>query len=309
MPIVPDASVDETSVSDSKLDSLPSDSSDAGVCPKPTVTEPPGPRVTTRDATGSGPCAGRTLGSVIDAVLAAHPELADIKTLWTPEHITDGSFIHAFALPDGGFALVFKRGGGDCPAGCTENEYWYFRTDGSCGVSQVGHYHPTYGSGCVNVDGSPMWSVPAPIDPASVCGADLVPKDISGTFSLCADGMRTACTPKAGAEKPTPLPTALTIVIAQRKDDLSKGTVTLTGTGHSLIDGVPIDAVFQRKRFTATKEYSNLPSKCPEQYSISIALDFEGIVPGSLSLFESHTLDCATSGYCKGAINAKLVVR
>ena len=40
----------------------------------------------------------------------------------------DGSRIHAFQSPDGGFSLVFLRGSGDCPSGCIERRYWYFET-------------------------------------------------------------------------------------------------------------------------------------------------------------------------------------
>jgi hypothetical protein len=156
-----------------------------------------------------------------------------------------------------------------------------------------------------------MWTVPATPDPATLCGADLSAKDISGTYSLCADGTRTACTAKMGAEPTVPLPSALTLVVAQTKGDLSKGTVTLTGTGHPRVDGVPLDATFMRRRFTATKSYSNLPSTCPDEYGVTIELDFEGVrVPGGLGFHEFHTLDCPKdpTGYCKGELHATLVV-
>jgi hypothetical protein len=251
---------------------------------------------------------------VIDAIHAAYPELSDITAVYAPGGMGDGSFVYAFAVPDG-FALVLKRGGGDCPAGCTENEYWYFETDSTCGVRQLGHYHPSAaysGPPCTAIDGAPMWGLPPPPDPAAVCGADLSAKDISGTYSLCADGTRTACTAKAGAEPIVPLPSALTLVVAQSKTDLSKGIVTITGTGHTRIDGVALDATFLRRRLKAAKTYSNLPSTCPDEYNLSIELDFEGVlVPGGLSFFELHTLDCAKdpSSYCKGELHASLVVR
>ncbi|MBI2391996.1 MAG: hypothetical protein HYV09_20560 [Deltaproteobacteria bacterium] len=133
--------------------------SDGGpvTCPKPKAVAPPGPRLTAETAKGSGVCAGRTLGQAIDAAYAAMPSLKDITVLYDPEKVmSDGSFVHAFQKPDGGFAIVFKRGGGDCPAGCTENEYWYFETDAACATKQVGHYLPTWGSGCVNVVGAPL---------------------------------------------------------------------------------------------------------------------------------------------------------
>ena len=58
----------------------------------------------------------------------------------------DGSFIYAFAT-ETGFAVTFKRGGGDCPAGCAENEYWYFVTDPACAPMQVGHFNAAWGPG------------------------------------------------------------------------------------------------------------------------------------------------------------------
>lgn len=39
----------------------------------------------------------------------------------------------------GRMTYLFRRGAGDCPAGCTENEFWYFRR-GSAGTEFVGHF-------------------------------------------------------------------------------------------------------------------------------------------------------------------------
>lgn len=285
---------------------------DAGTtCPKPAAIAPPGPRVTTRAALGTGACAGKSLGSAIDAIHAANPSLADIATVYDPEKITtDGSFVYAFRLSDG-FALALKRGGGDCPAGCTENEYWYFQTDAACAPKQVGHYHPTYGSGCVNVDGAAMWATPAPLDPKYVCGSDTTAQDISGTYAVCMTGNKTACSVKGGDEPTVAVNGNLTVKIAQRPDDRSKGTVTVTGTGHPKIDGVPFDATFMRRRFAVTASYSNLPAKCPDEWQLSIELDFEGVaVPGKLSFFEMHAVGCSETigggDYCKGIVGLQL---
>lgn len=303
---------DDTSDAGGTSDSSSDASSDAPTCSLQQRPAPPGPALRSRDAIGSGACAGKTLGGVLDAIHAAHPELADIATIYDPAPgaIGDGSFVYPFALPDGGFAIVFKRGGGDCPAGCTENEYWYFRTDAACVPSSVGHYHPTFGPKCITIDGSPMWATPNALDPASICAADLTPQDVSGTYALCADGKRTACTDKAGAESFVPIASALTMTIAQRAGDRSKGTVTLAGTGHPLIDGVPLDATFERRRFDAKLDFSNLPAECPRQYQIEVRYDFEGIaIPGHLHLFETMTLACPGSAYCKGLVDADFVVR
>ena len=276
---------------------------------------PPGPALTSRAARGAGACFGWTLGDIIDTILGARPELADVSLVFDPGGpvlLGDRSYIYPFALPDGGFALILRRGGGDCPAGCTENEYWYFQTDASCAPKQIGHYHPTYPSGgrCVTVDGAAMWGTPAAPDPKFVCAADLTAQDISGTFTLCAQGTRMVCSDKAGAEREKPVPGALTLTIAQRAGDRSKGTVTLAGTGHPLLDGVPLDATFERRRFTAKVDYNNLPSACANQYQIEVRYDFEGVVvPGHVHLFEVMTLACPATNYCKGQLDADIVVR
>ncbi len=132
----------------------------------------PGSPVYALTAPGPGACAGTTLAAVIAAIHARWPELADVSRLHQPEprRAGDGSAIHAFT-PDGGFALAFKRGGGDCPAGCTEHEYWYFTTDATCAAEQVGHYRAGWLSGaCLTATGTPLWGLPAPPDPALVCG-------------------------------------------------------------------------------------------------------------------------------------------
>lgn len=285
---------------------------DAGFCPPPVKPEKPGPYVT--DTTTKG-CGGKTLGDFIAAAYALMPALSDITKLYDPATtMFDGSFIYAFALPAGGFAIAFKRGGGDCPAGCTENEWWYFQTDASCVLKQVGHYHPTYGSGCVNMDGTPMWATPIAPDPTSVCGGDTTPKNISGTYTFCASGSKTACTEKGGAEKAVSFGADIKVVIAQKPEDLTKGTVTVTGVGHPKIDGIAFEATFTRQRVSAAKSYSNLPAKCPDEWSFNFDYDFENIItPGKLRLFESHAIGCSeTTGggsYCKGLVGLDLVAR
>ncbi len=132
----------------------------------------PGLAIVRMDATGSGACTGRSLADVIAEVHRGWPQLADIQKLRDPDRIGDGSFIYAFAQPPG-FALAFKRGGGDCPAGCTENEYWYFATDDRCQVQPVGHYRAAWSTqNCLQVIGAPLWDTPRGSDPAVICDAD-----------------------------------------------------------------------------------------------------------------------------------------
>jgi hypothetical protein len=44
-------------------------------------------------------------------------------------------------LIDGGVSYLFRRAWGDCPAGCTDEEFWYFRVRMPA-VEYVGHWHP-----------------------------------------------------------------------------------------------------------------------------------------------------------------------
>lgn len=288
-----------------------------GACPEQEpLVSPPGPPVTSRDATGAGPCAGTTLGEVIDAIHDAHPELSDISEVFgSKPYQSDGSFVIAYSLPDGGFAAVFKRGGGDCPAGCTENEYWYFETGDTCSVVQSGHYHPTWQSDCLAVDGAPMWATPWPPDPADVCGGVPPPvEDISGTYEVCANGQFVACTEKAGDEPAQSISTRLTLAVKQDPVDLSKGTVVVTGTGVQWIDGMEIEAEFEMRRFTAEKRFSKATSSCVEEWSVSVSYDFDGRkIPGEIGWFEFRDLNCGDGGggnpYCKGHGDATIVVR
>jgi hypothetical protein len=288
--------------SDAAADDL-TDAEGTGTCltipPWPT----PDPFITSGAATASGACSGSTLQQVIDAVHSTHPELADITQIYAPDSfLTDGSYIYALASP-GGFRLVFVRGGGDCPSGCMTHEYWYFQTDASCLPVQVGHYLPDYltsdGGGCL-LPGTPMWGVPPPPDPLYVCGADPSPQDISGSYQLCVNGISYPCDTK-GASTGLPFH-SVTMTVAQNPGDLTKGTVTVSGLGLPRIDGVPLDATFARKRFSVALQYSNLPAQCPDQYSVSIDVDFEGTSAPAMHYAEYHAVGaCPPLGEtCKG---------
>jgi hypothetical protein len=290
-----------TGVTDAAADGPAAVVGDGGACMTIPPWPTPDPFVTSGAATAGGSCGGETLQQVIDAVHAAHPELADIVRIYAPTGMFDGSFIYALAT-SGGFRLVFVRGGGDCPAGCTTHEYWYFQTDASCTPLEVGHYHPddpTTDGGCP-MNGTPMWAVPPPPDPLSVCGADNSARDISGSYTLCVDGVSFPCEAK-GAATGIPFHSVL-LTVAQSPGDLTKGTVTLSGTGLPRIDGVPLAATFTRKRFSVTFESSNLPAQCPDQYSISLDVDFEGTTRPAMRYTELHAIGvCPPFGdYCKG---------
>ena len=227
------------------------DAASGGACLTIPAWPTPDPFVTSGAATASGSCGGETLQQVIDAVHSTHPELADIVRIFAPGTLPDGSFIYAFAAPTG-FRLVFERGGGDCLGGCTEHEYWYFQTDASCTPVLVGSYHPDQAAGDAGCPlyGTPMWAVPPPPDPLSVCGADNTPQDISGSYTLCVNGISYPCDAK-GTSAGIPFH-SVTMTVAQSASDLTKGTVTLGGTGVKRLDGVALDAVFTRRRFSVS---------------------------------------------------------
>jgi len=102
---------------------------DAGSsCPDPiappVVRLAPGTPTADPNAKGKGACAARSVAQIVSQIHTAHPELADVQAIFDPNvALGDGSFVYAYLTPAGGIDLVFKRGGGDCPAGCTENEY------------------------------------------------------------------------------------------------------------------------------------------------------------------------------------------
>ena len=236
----------------------------------PTTGAPPGVYLTSESATASGvsPCASTTLGTVLDAIRAGDPSLADIQTLYDPGTTTgDGNFIYAYDVGVLGFDIIFKRGLGDCLAGCTENDYQYFSTGAACRPMKVGHYHAAWGTGtCLTVDGAPMWSHPVPPDPITVCGADNSPRDLRGTYAVHAQGSRTPCSTAPASA--TPLDANIQLVIEQNSGDLANGFVTFTSTGDPLVDGVRLPAQFQRQRFDAALMTSLPPDTCPRSASM-----------------------------------------
>jgi hypothetical protein len=261
----------------------------------------PGRYLTGQSTAGDGACAGISLGDVLAQIDAAQPALADIQTIYDPATAGgDGSFIYPYARPDGGFDVVFKRGLGDCPAGCTENDYLYFSTNATCTPVQVGHFHVGWGAGtCLMIDGAPMWGHPLPPDPLTVCDSDNAPAVLTGTYPLHATGQRTPCA--ATASKASALDETVTLVIQQDPADPSAGTVTFMGTGHALVDGVALTARFQRRRFDA--EESMLDSSCPRGGSVTARYDFEGFQPGGIEVTELADDTCAP---CKGSMSLTL---
>ncbi|MEO7035937.1 MAG: hypothetical protein ABI548_18535 [Polyangiaceae bacterium] len=270
---------------------------------------PPGVATALLLQPGSGACAGTTLADAVAQVRALRPDLSDVTELYksNPAVVGDGSYIYAFAEAGGGFALAFKRGGGDCPAGCTVNDYWYFETDAACQIQAVGETHSE--ELCTPADQQPRWGVPATIAPRYICGADLSPVQLSGSYDLVTCGTASACS--LGGDKVAPprtLSSMLSLRIQQDPSDLSEGTVTLNGTGEPLLDAQPFPATFDRQSFTVHAEYSNLPAVCPESWQLDFRYDFEGFGARTLTFVQTQTPDCAKApgANCKGGVSATL---
>jgi hypothetical protein len=268
------------------------------------TSAPPGVYLTDESATAHAPsaCATTKLGDVLDAIRAAEPSLADIHTIYDPATATtDGSFIYPYDAGVLGFDIVFKRGLGDCLAGCLENDYEYFASDASCRPVKVGHYHSGWGAGsCLTVEGTPMWTHPTPPDPLTVCGADNSPRDLRGTYSAAAAGQRTPCAIGATA---SPLGGDVQIVIQQDPQDLSMGFVTFSNTGDPVVDGVPLPARFQRRRFDAALMKAYPPEACPREASVTARYDFEGYQPGGIEALDFGDDACTA---CKGYLSLSL---
>jgi len=53
----------------------------------------------------------------------------------------DGSALYPRII-DGGISYLFRRGYGDCVAGCAYSEFWYFKVFDGISVEYVGHWDP-----------------------------------------------------------------------------------------------------------------------------------------------------------------------
>jgi len=272
----------------------------------------PGPALLDLEVAGSGPCAGTTLGTAIGAVHAAHPALDDVRELFGADanRRGDQSYVYAFGTRDGGFALVFRRGAGDCPAGCTENTYFYFRTDESCAPQAVGSYAPSFdAAGCVAVEGLPLWDHPPPPDPRDVCGVDAVARGVGGDYAEPACGQRTPCSTQGGTDAHVEaLDLELRFAVEQDPDDPARATLTLLNTGHPALDGRPLDATVERRLVHVVEQVDNLPAVCIEQHELEVVIDLDGYSESFVHYFEVQTPDCdgAPGDICKGGLQLDL---
>jgi hypothetical protein len=259
----------------------------------------PGPALEMSSAAGEQGCAGTSLAQVVDAIHAAHPELADIRDLYpsTPDAAAgDQSLIYAHETPDGGFALAFRRGGGDCPSGCAGDEYWYFRTDALCQPEQIGHLADASdadaGAACRRFTGFPLWDRPSPPDPVEVCGYR-PSSELSGTYTLPACGQALGCTVPGQRAEPRALDLDLQFEIAQDDAEPGTGTLTLSNTGDPAIDGRPLPATFTRGVARVDDVPADLPSNCQASQRFQVLIDFDGYAESYVRVDEAGAKACS----------------
>lgn len=291
---------------------------DSGISLPPTGGAPgagPGTLLTDVSTQGQGACAGVSAADVIAALHTTHPEFAQIPSTRAPEIGGDGSFVFSYLRSDGSFAFVIKVGSMDCLAGCIDNEYWYFETDAKCAAQAVGHYHRGFdnAANCFTIEGDPKWGVPAPTDPAYVCGESHTADSISGLHSFRARGMRMPCTLPSADTMPFMVDQNLTIEIVQDTAQLARGKVTVRGVGDAWLDGRAFDAEFSRRSFKVSIAENNLPARCPSEHRLELSYDFEGFGPQHLQLDELDSAGCdpqssspTASDYCKGHVTLDL---
>ena len=274
-------------------------------CDQPPLDAPPGSPVVDGQTAGSGACASRTLGEVIQAVYALQPDLVDITAIHDATKPTlDGSFIYAFRKDDGGFALVFKRGGGDCPAGCTLNEYRYFETDDGCKVVRVGDLDLTQNSAFRPIRKRSgvcrrcrLWRTRR-----QRCARGLE-RNVRRSRLRHSRSLFTGCQERRNPFHAT----------AANRDPSGSAE---PGDGHGYVrnpslpelNATPIPATFKRRSFSATLSMSNLPSNCIDERDTSLVYDFENYGQSQLTVHLVQTPSCPDSvEYCKGYVNAKQV--
>lgn len=71
-----------------------------------------------------------------------YAKLPGVKYAEPNGKIGDGSTIYPSSQTMSGLTYLFKNGEGDCPAGCTSNEYWYFVAYESREAIFIGYWNP-----------------------------------------------------------------------------------------------------------------------------------------------------------------------
>lgn len=265
---------------------------------------PPGPYVVSGDAVGSKACEGQRLADFIARTHEQFPDLSDIDIIFDPNGDgIDGSYIHAYAKADeGGFALAFARGWGNCESGCIDHEWTYIESDADCAPTAAGHYRPQWQQDpkCLQIEGTPRWNNPVAPDPITVCGEDQSPRDISGDHPAHIRGTWQPCTELGPDEPKQELDADIRVVIQQDSKDMAKGTIELVGLEHERM-GRAFDATFERQRGHVLFHDSQ---SLPNEFTVDMTIDLEGCIVPELRVSEIIEFD--DGDYCKGSISANI---
>ncbi len=97
--------------------------------------------VTNASTVGTGACANVSLGSFLSAIRAQNSQILATLLSMCPMSGTIGasSAVYAYRTSCGSFRVVVWQGSGDCPAGCINNDYWYFDSNTNCQPVEVRH--------------------------------------------------------------------------------------------------------------------------------------------------------------------------
>lgn len=248
------------------------------------------------DDVGPGVCAQTTLADFVAAIHASDPSLADITTFPSPNELYDGSGVYVLDAPTG-FMVVLKRGAHDCPAGCIDNEYYYFDTIDDCQPVLFGHYSTLFDfeRNCYNVSGTPLWSIGNSIHPESRCDFDPTPRLAGGTYQLNAVGSGTIC--ETGAT----VMNANSYEIRVADPDPITGATTVSFIGfHDSLTDVPREGVVVNNRLSV--HLLEETTSCINQQNLLFDFDFTTNV--GFFLFSELKSDCddPASKYCKGEL-------
>ncbi len=278
--------------------------------------------------TGTGPCVGVTLSSVLDSIRRDYADVAHIRDFRSlgprsapmsagpgmpvaePPPVATEKAAHVLGLIDErSFGAVFFSGERCRGDRCEDRQYWYFETGDECRPRWVGHHRATDKAGgrhgtCIEVAGAPLWRIPGHPSARERCDADWSPQDISGTrkaFSLDPGGT-------CSVLNETVIPVELTIA---QGSDRARATVTFSGTGIPFVDGRAFPGKVERQAFTATiNETTN--GACSAGREIKINLDFEdgpsiNAIPGGFGLVdikEAIVGSCPQGGGgCSGSLH------
>jgi hypothetical protein len=272
-------------------------------------SSPPGPEVTDPKMQGHGACAERTVEEARNMV-HAHWRSHFKPRAYKADTIFD---IYAFAT-DTGFSFAVHHGAMDCPEGCLVNEYWYYETDRACEPLAF-DYHAVDTlrfPECRGRDvvGSPRWGVPEfGAKPRGDCNTAAPPARLSGTYRIRAFGKHTLCEGTDDNQAPRAVNLGLTMQVEQGwwpwRDE---GTVTVTGTGDSRIDGQQLEAHFVGKRLAATGGRAPPGSRCETRHRVELSMDFESDQVGKLSIVEGKVEPCSSGSSCQGNLEVLLTL-